>query len=88
MSNKQLVNYDDGAWYASTLGHLISIMVDSGDPAVCFRVATDSEPDEDGKFIRSFEVLLLPDGYVADGILGCRGVHKTLSAFLRAGIVE
>ena len=82
------VFYDDGNWYASTLGHFISLLVDAGqDPAVCFRVSEDSEPDSDGKFIRRLEVLMLPDGYVAEGILGCRGVHKTLEALLEAGVV-
>ena len=88
MSEKAIF-YDDGNWYASTLGHFIGLMVDAGqDAAVCFRVVEDSELDGDGQFIRRVEVLMLPNGYVADGILGCRGVHKTLVALLEAGVVE
>ena len=82
-------SYDDGNWYASTLGHFIGLLVDAGqDPAVCFRVAADSDPDDDGQFIRHIEVLMLPDGYVGEGILGCHGVHKTLKALLEAGVVK
>ena len=82
-------NYDDGHWYASTLGHFIGLLVDAGqDPAVCFRVVADSEPDNEGKFIRRVDVIMLPDGYVGEGILGCRGVHKTLRALLEAEVVK
>lgn len=82
-------SYDDGNWYASTLGHFVGLLIDAGqDPAVCFRVVKDSESDDDGKFIRHIEVLMLPDGYVSEGILGCRGVHKTLTALLEAGVIE
>jgi len=89
MSEEQFCNYDDGNWYASMLGHFIGLLIDAGqDPAVCFRVTHDSEPDRGGQFIRKVEVLVLPNGYVSEAILGCRGVHKTLSAFLEAGIVK
>jgi len=82
-------SYDDGNWYASTLGYFVSLLIDAGqDPAVCFRVVGDSESDDDGKFIRHVEILMLPDGYVNENILGCRGVHKTLRALLEAGVVK
>lgn len=81
--------YDDGNWYAATLGHFIGLLVDAGqDPAVCFRITHDSVPDADGQFIRRVEVLVLPDGCVGEAILGCRGVHKLLKALLEAGIVK
>ena len=54
--------YDDGHWYASTLGHFIGLLVDAGrDPAVCFRVVADSEPDQDGQFVRRIDLLNLPE---------------------------
>jgi len=31
---------------------------------------------------------MLPDGYVAEGVDGCHGVHKTLQALLEAGVVR
>jgi len=84
-----MCSYDDGHWYASTLGHFISLLVDAGqNPAVCFRVVDDSESDADGKFVRHIELLMLPDGYVAEGVDGCHGVHKTLMHLLEAGVVR
>lgn len=81
--------YDDGNWHASTLGHFVGLLVDAGqDPAVCFRVKQDSESDKDGEFTRLVEVLLLPDGYVGDGIMGCKTIHKTLVALLKANVIK
>ena len=81
--------YDDGNCYAMTLGHFIGLLVDAGpDPAVCFRVVADSQPDEEGKFVRRIEVLMLPDGYVREAALECHGVHKTLKMLLEAGAVK
>jgi len=81
--------YDDGSWYASSLGHFISLLVDAGrDPAVCFRIVANSEPDKEGKFIRHIELFMLPDGYVQAGIKECVSVHKTLQMFLKAGVVK
>ena len=81
--------YDDGKCYATTLGHFIGLLVDAGqDPAVCFRVVADSQPDEEGKFVRRIEVLMLPDGYVTEAVSECHGVHKTLRALLEAGVVK
>ena len=81
--------YNDGNWYASTLGHFIGLLVDAGqDPAVSFRVVADSEPDQDGQFIRRIDLIMLPDGYVGDYALNCHGVHKTLQALLDAGVIK
>ena len=81
--------YDDGNWYASTLGHFIGLLVDAGqDPAVCFRVVADSEPGRDGQFIRRIDLIILPDGCVGDYTLKCHGVHKTLKALLEAGVIK
>jgi hypothetical protein len=81
--------YDDGHWYASTLGHFIGLLVDAGqDSAVCFRVVADSESGQDGQFIRRIDLIVLPDGYVGHYALQCHGVHKTLKALLDAGVSE
>lgn len=81
--------YDDGQFYTVTLGHFIGLLVDAGqDPAVCFRVIGDETPDENGKFIRRMELFLLPNGYVAEFAQVSHGVHKTLKAFLDAGVVK
>ena len=80
--------YDDGNWYAVTLGHFIGLLVDAGqDPAVRFRVVEDTKPDENGKFLRRIEFVLLPDGYVTDGAKRSSRVHKTLKALLEAGVI-
>lgn len=82
-------DYTDGSWYAATLGEFIAILVDSGrDVAVTFHIVEDTEPDEEGNFERAYELVLHPNGYVADAIQGCRGVHKTLRALLEAGVVR
>jgi len=81
--------YDDGRWYASTLGHFIGLLVDARqDPAVCFRVIKDSEPDDEGKFIREIQFVLLPDGHIGEAIRGCKGVHKTLRMLLEAEVIS
>jgi len=81
--------YDDGNWYAMTLGEFIGLLVDAGqDPAVVFRVVDDSESDEDGKVVRKLEVVLLPDGYVAHAAKQCAGVHKTLRLLIEGGVVR
>ena len=83
------VAYDDGNWYAVTLGFFIGLLVDAGqDPAVMFRVVDDSPPDEKGTFVRTLKVIMLPDGYVAEGARKCKGIHKTLIALLEKGIVK
>lgn len=81
--------YDDGNWYAVTLGHFIGLLVDAGqDPAVVFRVSEDSEVDENGKFVRRMEIVILPDGYVRVAARQAHRVHKTLAALLEKGLVK
>jgi hypothetical protein len=70
--------YDDGTWYTVTLGQ---------DPAVKFRVVEDTKPDENGKFCRKMEIILLPDGYVREAASEGH-VHSTLVALVQAGIVK
>lgn len=82
------VDFTDGNWHACTLGHFIGLLVDAGhDPAVAFRVIEDGPSDEDGKFVRTVEVVMYPDGYVGEGCLGCHSVHKVLRALLEAGVI-
>jgi len=81
----------DGEWYGATMGHFIGLLVDVGlDPAVMFRVVEDSEPDDNGKFIRRLEVIMFPNGYVVDGLKAQNvdRAHKTLVALIEAGIVK
>jgi len=81
--------YDDGNWYAVTLGFFISLLVDAGqDPAVMFRVILDSPSDEKGTFVRRLNIIMLPDGYVAEAVKQCKGVHKVLKALLEKGVVR
>jgi len=82
-----LYDPDDGNWYASTLGHFVGLLIDSGDEAVVFRTVEIGEPDEDGKYCQTFEVITAPNGHVGELIEGCRGVHKTLAALLEVGVV-
>ena len=78
----------DGNWHAATLGEFVGLLVDLGSTAATtFRVVEDSEPDANGKFVRTMEVVLWPDGSVGDAILGCHSIHKLLRAFLEAGII-
>ena len=81
--------FDDGNWYACTLGEFISLLVDAGDdPAVMFRVVDDSECDADGKFVRKFELVSVPDGYVAATARKCKGIHKTLRLMIEGGAIR
>ena len=82
------VAYDDGNWYAVTLGHFICLLVDAGqDPAVVFRVIEDG-PVSEGVFIWTMEVTLVPDGHVLEAAKRCKGVHKILKALLEKGVVR
>jgi len=84
-------SYDDGNYYAATLGHFISLLVDSGqDPAVIYRVVGDSKHTDDGRFMRMIEVTLLPDGMVGAAIEEMQpvGIHKTLKTLIEGGVVE
>ena len=88
MSDK-LSGYDDGNWYAVTLGTFIGLLVDAGqDPAVRFRVVEDGKADENGQFVRHIEFDLLPDGYVKEAVKKSYAVHKTLLALISAGVVK
>jgi len=87
--NNSETRFDDGFWYATTLGNFIGLLVDAGnDPAVMFRVVEDSKPDEDGTFIRKMELTLLPNGKVVDSISNCKGIQKTLLVLIDRGIVK
>lgn len=81
--------FDDGKWYAGTLGHLVSLLVDLGDVAAVFRVLEDGKEDEQGRFVRRWEVVTVPDGMVVDVLneTGVEGVHKTLTVMLAEGVI-
>ncbi|MCP4990842.1 MAG: hypothetical protein GY928_33815 [Colwellia sp.] len=80
--------FDDGKWYASTIGHLASIIIDGDDSAVCFRVVEDSVPGNDGYFVRKMEIVLLPNGVIGDFAKKCSGVQKDLKALLKKGVLK
>ena len=84
----EAVRADDGRWYAGTLGHLVSLLIDEQDTAALFRVVED-EPVEDGVFVRRLEVVLVPDGHVLEQMHrhGVERAHKTLAALMSAGKV-
>ncbi|MBC8508876.1 MAG: hypothetical protein H8D34_28810 [Chloroflexi bacterium] len=87
----EITRYDDGNWYASTLGHFIGLLVDAGqDPAVCFRVIEDYEADSEGRFSRKIEMILIPNGHVGRIIVSTetKRVHKVLAKLMEKGIVE
>ena len=89
MSDKP--RYDNGEFHAMTLGQFISILVDAGtDPAVIMRVVDNWEPDENGQFIRAFEVIIVPNGQVKEAIFshGPQTIHKTLDGMLERGLVK
>jgi len=80
-------NFDDGKYYAATLGQFVGLLVDGRDVAVRFRVVKDGEHDAQGRFTRLVECMLIPDGHVMDTIEDNDNVHKTLLALLEAGVV-
>lgn len=82
--------YDDGQWYAVTLGHFIGLLVDAGhDPAVIFRVTHDGPSDENNAFVRELEVVMVPDGHIEAEMkrVGCSRIQKILRALMEAGVV-
>jgi len=85
-----MTRFNDGAWHASTMGHFIGLLVDAGqDPAVAFRVVGDDRRDDSGVFIRTLEVIMIPNGFVVTVIqeVGAK-IHKTLAALLEAKVVR
>jgi hypothetical protein len=86
---KNFEGYDNGEWYAVTLGEFISLLVDAGhDPAVKFRVKADGPLDENRAFERQIEMVLLPDGHVLAAAKECYAIHKTLLALIKGGVVK
>lgn len=88
--SKKLYTFDDGEWYAATLGHFVSLLIDSGDVAVLYRVTNESGDDENGRYRCTFEIVTLPDGHIVDAIneKGEIGIHKVLAALLAQGVVS
>ena len=73
----------DGSWNAATLGEFLSILVDSGDPVVLFRV-DDEERVTDTAFTRTYEIVTVPAGAIREEIANRQiaRVNKVLAAFL------
>jgi hypothetical protein len=89
-SNGEGVAFDDGRWHAATLGHLASLLIDSGnDSAILFRVVGDGPFLESGAFARRWEIITIPNGLVRAMLrqYGVNHAHKTLKAYLEAGLV-
>jgi len=85
------VTYDSGEPIASTLGHLVSLLIDGGtDDAVIFRVIDRTESDESGGFRQTIEVEVIPNGQVLERIeaRGVEHVHKTLALAIERGVVK
>uniref|UniRef100_A0A6M3IQP3 Uncharacterized protein n=1 Tax=viral metagenome TaxID=1070528 RepID=A0A6M3IQP3_9ZZZZ len=83
-------HYDNGNWYAVTLGRFIGLLVDAGlDPAVCFRVIEDGEKDNEGRFSRRIEMVLVPEGHVGRTIdtMGIDHIHIILAELIAKGVV-
>jgi len=83
------IRFDDGRWYAVTLGKFIGLLVDAGhDPAVCFRVVRDFGHDDETKtFVRKIKLYLVPDGRVTEMAALCQGIHKVLQKLIEEGVV-
>jgi len=80
--------FDDGSYYATTLGQFVSLLIDGRDVAVRFRVVEDGKHDAQGRFTRRIECTLIPDGHVMETVEDSDNVHKTLLALLKAGVVS
>ena len=82
--------YDDGNWHAVSMGVFLQLLVDAGqDPAVAFRVTGDSNLDVDGQFTRRMEIVVLPNGYVMQGIQAAGAdVHTVLGLLIERGLVR
>jgi len=78
----------DGSWHTATLGEFCAILIDSGDPAVSWKVIEDSEPDQELRFTRTMIIVLHPNGTITDAIQGSHSVHNVLVAMLEAGILQ
>ena len=78
-----------GEWIASTIGTAIGFLADQTDPAAIWREVHRTEPDEEGKFVARYEVILVPNGMVRATIenLGIEHVHKTLSELAARGLI-
>lgn len=87
MSEDEMI-IDDGNWYAATLGHFVSLMIDAGnDRAVIYRITKDGPEDEEGNYTRLFEVLVIPNGQIVENLEGVKGIHKVLARMLEAEIL-
>jgi len=81
--------FRNGEWTASTLGEFVSLLIDGGDVAVMYRQIAQMEPDENGRYAETLQVILLPNGHIkrALGVQDMQ-VHKTLEAMLKGGVMK
>ncbi len=85
------VSYANGFEHAMTMGTFIQILIDSANTmeAVIVNVTREDAPDDNDKFIRSWNLTQIPDGQINKEI-GKRHpqtVHKFLNLLLRKGHV-
>ena len=79
----------DGNWNAATMGEFLSILVDSGDPVVLFRVDNE-EQATDTAFTRTYEIVTVPAGAVREEIANRQiaRINKVLAAFLHEHVMS
>ena len=87
-----MADYTNGNWHAATLGQFVGQMVDEGGDAVIFRLVDEYEPATapEGYVTRRWEIIVPAKGEVEAEIAlcNCESIHKTLAAFIEAGIVS
>ncbi len=91
MSEKTIIHFDDGNWYAASLGEFVGLLIDAGqDVATCFRVIEDASTNENKEFVRKIEFYLIPNGEVINVIkkVKPKGIHKVLRNLLEAHVVK
>ena len=83
--------FGTGDWTVSTLGHFVSLLVDSRDVVVMYRQVASLESEYGGAYPETLTIVLLPDGHVKRALRVCPDsarVHKVLKDLLESGVVE
>lgn len=92
MSDDKSMSFDDGDWYAASVGEFIGMLIDAGpsDRAVAFRVIEDGPQKGHGEsYARRIEMVIIPDGQVriVCEAVGVKGYNRIIRKQINAGLV-
>ena len=86
--NGENVDLSSEQWRMDTVGDFISRLIDDGDAAIMFRTTNKSKLDKDGFFVRTMEIVSIPQGHVIEHVKQCETMGHRLYRFIEEGLVK